>query len=182
MSQDYLIISAYGSHNGAISSYYKGEYTVVEIERWINRKNYGLTTYMPSTNPQLVFDEICDYLLRKAGRTEVDLYIPGYITSDIKPKFKYKEAHHVEHHNSHAAAGFYQSPFQKSLVISFDGGGDGAYFNIYEADKFSGIKLIKKLPNDLGFPYMIMAHFLDDIKKDPLTIGNLVYARKVDAD
>ena len=32
MSQDYFIISAYGSHNGAISSYYKGEYTVVEIE------------------------------------------------------------------------------------------------------------------------------------------------------
>lgn len=176
---DYLVISAYGSHNAAISMYYKGEYTVVEVERWINKKNSGLTTYLPATNPQLVFDEITEWLLAKAGRSEVDVYIPGYITGDVVPKFNYKKIAYVDHHVAHAAAAFYQSSFEKSLVISFDGGGDGSYFNFYEADKFKGIKLLKRLPNDLGFPYMILAEFLSDIKKDVLNIGNLVYAGKL---
>lgn len=175
---DYLVISAYGSHNAAISMYYKGEYTVVEIERWLNSKNIGLVNYMPCNHPQIVFDEVTDYLLEKAGRSEVDVYITGYM-SNIKPKFKYKKHITVDHHVSHAAAAFYQSPFDKSLVISFDGGGDSDYFNFYYADRNTGIKLLDKLPNDLGFPYMMLANYLDDIKKDPLTLGNLVYAGKL---
>ena len=175
---DYLVISAYGSHNAAISMYYKGEYTVVEVERWLNSKNIGLVNYMPCTHPQVVFDEITDYLLKKAGKSEVDMYITGYVNK-IVPKFKFKQQMGVDHHMAHAAAAFYQSPFDKSLVISFDGGGDGSYFNFYEADRNTGIKLLHRLPNDLGFPYMLLADYLEDIKRDPLSIGNLVYAGKL---
>jgi carbamoyltransferase len=176
---DYLVLSAYGSHNAAISMFYKGEYTVVEVERWINQKNAGLTSYLPSTNPQLVFDEITDWLLAKAGRSSVDVYIPGYINSQVTPKFQIKKTEYIDHHLAHAAAAFYQSPFEKSLVISVDGGGDGSYFNFYEAHRHGGIKLLDRLPNDLGFPYMFLAEYLSDIKKDILTIGNLVYAGKL---
>ncbi|QDJ96489.1 carbamoyl transferase [Xanthomonas phage Xoo-sp13] len=175
---DYLVISAYGSHNAAISMYYKGEYTVVEVERWLNSKNIGLVNYMPCSHPQVVFDEITDYLLQKAGKSEVDMYITGYV-SNIIPKFRFKQQIAADHHVAHAAAAFYQSPFDKSLVISFDGGGDGSYFNFYEADRNTGIKLLDRLPNDLGFPYMLLADYLDDIKRDPLSIGNLVYAGKL---
>jgi len=158
--------------------YYKGEYTVVELERWLNSKNAGLVNYLPCSHPQIVFDEITDYLLKKAGKSEVDLYITGYVNK-ITPKFKFKKQIGVDHHVAHAAAAFYQSPFEKSLVISFDGGGDGSYFNFYEATRDSGIKLIDRLPNDLGFPYMLLADYLDDIKRDSLSIGNLVYAGKL---
>lgn len=175
---DYLVISAYGSHNGTISSYYKGEYTIIELERWLNSKNIGLVNYMPCSHPQLVFDEVVNYLLKKAGKSEVDVYITGYI-SGIVPKFKYKKQITVDHHLAHASTAFYQSPFSKSLVISFDGGGDGDYFNFYEADRNTGIKLLRRLPNDLGFPYMLLADYLSDIKRDALTIGNLVYAGKL---
>lgn len=178
MNSDYLVISAYGSHNAAISMYYKGEYTVVEVERWLNSKNIGLVNYMPCSHPQVVFDEITDWLLEKAGKSEVDLYITGYVNK-IVPKFKFKQQIGADHHMSHAAAAFYQSPFDKSLVISFDGGGDGSYFNFYEADRNTGIKLLDRLPNDLGFPYMLLADYLEDIKRDPLSIGNLVYAGKL---
>lgn len=175
---DYLVISAYGSHNAAISMYYRGEYTVVEVERWLNSKNIGLVNYMPCSHPQIVFDQITDYLLKKAGKSEVDLYMTGYV-SKIVPKFKFKKQVAADHHMAHAAAAFYQSPFDKSLVISFDGGGDGSYFNFYEADRNTGIKLLNRLPNDLGFPYMLLADYLDDIKRDSLSIGNLVYAGKL---
>lgn len=175
---DYLVISAYGSHNAAISMYYKGEYTVVEVERWLNSKNIGLVNYMPCAHPQIVFDEITDWLLEKAGKREVDVFITGYVNK-IVPKFKFKKQIGVDHHMAHASAAFYQSPFDKSLVISLDGGGDGSYFNIYTADRNTGIQLIHRLPNDLGFPYMLLADYLDDIKRDSLSIGNLVYAGKL---
>ena len=178
MTSDYLVISAYGSHNAAISMYYKGEYMVVEVERWLNSKNIGLVNYMPCSHPQVVFDEICDYLLKKAGKYEVDMYITGYVNK-LVPKFKFKQQIAADHHVAHAAAAFYQSPFDKSLAISFDGGGDGSYFNFYECDRNTGIKLIDRLPNDLGFPYMLLADYLDDIKRDSLSIGNLVYAGKL---
>ncbi len=177
---DQLIISAYGSHNAAISMYYKGEYTVVEVERWLNNKNIGLTSYMPCNIPQIVFDDITSWLLAKTDGRDVDVFIRGYLNPElVTPKFKFKHEHRCDHHSAHAAAAFYQSPYEKSLVISFDGGGDGSYFNVYEADRTTGIKLVAKLDNDLGFPYMLLADNLADIRRDPLSIGNLVYAGKL---
>lgn len=173
-----LIISAYGSHNAAISMFYKGNYTVVEVERWLNSKNAGLTTYNPVRNMQLVFDEICQYLLDQTDKSEVDVYIAGYMGS-VRPKFKYHKYVVCDHHIAHAAGAFYQSPYRKSLVFTFDGGGDAGFFNVYLCDRTTGINLIDKFDQDLGFPYMILADYLKDIKKEALTVGNLVYAGKL---
>lgn len=173
-----LIISAYGSHNAAISMFYKGNYTIVEVERWLNSKNAGLTFYNPSRNPQLTFDEICQWLLDQTDKSEVDVYISGYMGA-VRPKFKVNHSIQCDHHMAHAAGAFYQSPYRRSLVFTFDGGGDGGFFNAYIADRNSGIRLLEKFNQDLGFPYMILADYLKDIKKDPLTVGNLVYAGKL---
>lgn len=175
--RDELIISAYGSHNAAIAMYYKGNYKVVEVERWLNEKNIGLTNYMPSRMPQIVFDEICDYLLGETNRSDVDIFLTDYM--NLKPKFHYKQHLNYDHHMAHAATAFYQSPYKNSLVITFDGGGDGAYFNIYLANRNNDIKLLDKFNQDLGFPYMVLGDYLKDIKKESLSIGNLVYAGKI---
>ena len=176
--KDKLILSAYGSHNAAIAMYYKGEYRVIETERWLNSKNIGLTTYMPCNHPQIVFDEITDYLLSTTDRSDVDVYLTDYV-QNIRPKFHVKEALGYDHHTAHAATAFYQSAYKEALVFTFDGGGDGGFFNVYSATRQHGIKLIDKFNQDLGFPYMIICDYLKDIKKEPLSIGNLVYAGKI---
>lgn len=173
-----LIISVYGSHNAAVSMYYKGKYYVVEVERWTNIKNSGLITYLPVANPQAVFDDITEWLLSKTEGEEVDVYLTGYAET-IKPKFKYKKKITYDHHTSHAADAFYQSPYNEMLVFTFDGGGDGAFFNVYTASRQDGLKLIGKYNHDLGFPYMLLSEVLDDIKREDLSIGNLVYAGKL---
>lgn len=173
-----LIISAYGSHNAAVSMYYKGVYTVVEVERWLNQKNAGLTFYLTARNMQLVFDEICKYLLDTTDRNDADIYISGYM-GKVTPKFSYGQHIQCDHHVAHAAGAFYQSPYRRSLVFTYDGGGDGGFFNVYIADRNTGIKLLKKFDQDLGFPYMILADYLSDIKREALSIGNLVYAGKL---
>jgi carbamoyltransferase len=176
--KDKLILSAYGSHNAAIAMYYKGEYRVIEVERWLNSKNIGLTTYMPSKHPQLVFDEITEYLLSTTDRSDVDVYLTDYVQR-IKPKFHIKESLGYDHHTAHAATAFYQSPYREALIFTFDGGGDNGYFNVYLANRTHGITLIDKFDQDLGFPYMIIGDYLADIKKEPLSIANLVYAGKI---
>jgi carbamoyltransferase len=178
MTNDKLIISAYGSHNASISLYYKGLFSVIEVERWTNIKNAGLTFYMPSKNPQIVFDEITSYLLKQTDRKDVDIYLTEYV-SNIVPKFHFKQQLPYDHHMAHAAGTFYQSPYKKALIFTFDGGGDGSYFNTYIGDRHSGIKKVASFNQDLGFPYMVICDYLSDIKKEPLSIGNLVYAGKV---
>lgn len=178
--KDKLIISAYGSHNATISMYYKDKYYVVELERWLNSKNIGLCNYMPCHNMQLVYDEIIEWLLSKTDRSHVDVYMEGYINRlYIKPKFKYNETFAVDHHLAHAACTFYQSPYSEALVITFDGGGDNSYFNVYKASRNKDFELIGKYQDDLGFAYMILADYMSDIKRESLTIGNLVYAGKL---
>jgi len=180
MNKDKLILSAYGSHNSTITLYYKGRYWIVELERWLNSKNIGLCNYMPVRNMQLVFDEVVDWLLAQTDRSDVDVYMTGYMNDKyIKPKFHYKQLIGTDHHMAHASCSFYQSPYDEALVITFDGGGDGGFFNVYTASRQTGIKQVAKFDYDLGFAYMILADHIEDIRRDPLTIGNLTYAGKI---
>jgi carbamoyltransferase len=96
---------------------------------------------------------------------------------------------HGLHHRSHAAGCFYQSPYQEALIFSFDGGGNDGKFNIYRGKRETSVELIETINSpasdsphifyDLGFPYMVLGHYLKDIKQEPLSIGNLVYPGKI---
>ena len=175
---DNVILSLYGSHNAAVAMYYKDQYYVVEVERWLNIKNSGLTGYLPTRNPQLVFDEIVDWLLSKTNGEPVETFLVGY-GDGIIPKFEYKNLVRYDHHTAHAAAAFYQSNYNDMLVFTFDGGGDGAFFNVYKASRDRGIELLRTYKKDLGFAYMVLGEVLGDIKREDLSIGNLVYAGKL---
>lgn len=69
------------------------------------------------------------------------------------------------HHESHAACAFYQSPFKEALIISFDGSGNDGKFNIYEGSYEHGIIPIKKIDKSLGKIYREVSLTLSDIKK-----------------
>ena len=172
-----LIVSAYGSHNGGVAYYYDGKWGVIEAERWLNSKNIGLTNYMAAKHPQIVLDEMIDFIFQETGKSDIDIFYSGYL--NIKPSCHVKQFGSYDHHNAHAATAFYQSPYREALVFSFDGGGDNGFFNVYTANRQSGIKLLEKFNQDLGFPYMVLGDYLKDIKKESLSIGNLVYAGKI---
>ena len=66
------------------------------------------------------------------------------------------------------------------MIVSFDGGGNDGFFNIYLAKDRDNIQLLEKYNLDLGFPYMSFGDYLSDIRKEPaLNIGNLVYSGKI---
>jgi carbamoyltransferase len=191
-------ISFYGSHNASYVVEENGKIILVlELERFLNYKNSGLAQYMcPKTNSILFFAEyIPQYIMSKLGIKEFENCF--FINTDVILEQTYhlekfipaKNYIHCLHHEAHAAGCFYQSPYQEALVFSFDGGGNDGKFNIYKADRDNSVTLLKQVLNpiennshiyyDLGFPYMIFGHYLDDIKFEPLNIGNLVYPGKI---
>ena len=191
-------ISFYGSHNAAYVVEENGEILLVlEVERLLNFKNSGMAQYLCPKNTDLLFlaEYIPQYIMKKLNITEFEncYYLNADVITDrlhqMEQYIPAKNYFHGLHHRSHAAGCFYQSPYQEALIFSFDGGGNDGKFNVYHGVRETSVELLETLTSpasdsphifyDLGFPYMILGHYLKDIKQEPLSIGNLVYPGKI---
>jgi len=181
-------ISFYGSHNSAVVVEDNGKIIcVIEVERFLNRKNAGYGQYLVSHTRPFLLTEIVKWIEKTYGISEYEnCYYLNSDTIEAHGKVFYHELipakNYVNslHHLSHAACGFYQTDYDKALIISFDGGGNDGFFNIYVAENRETITEIERLNYDLGFPYMSFGDYLKDIKLEPaLNIGNLVYSGKI---
>lgn len=181
-------ISFYGSHNAAVVVEDQGKIiTVIEVERFLTQKNAGYSQYLVSHTRPYLLKHILEYIKEEFGIYEFDkCYYLNSDTIEGSQKVHYHELIPANeyinslHHLSHAACGFYQTDYNEALIISFDGGGNDGFFNVYHASDRNNINVIKKLNIDLGFPYMSFGDYLGDITKEPaLNIGNLVYSGKI---
>ena len=181
-------IAFYGSHNAAIAVEQNGKVlTVIEVERFLSQKNAGYSQYLISYTRPYLMKYILDYIYRVYGIKNYDTcYYQNTDTIEDGVKTHYEQLipakNYVNclHHYSHAASGLYQTDYKEAIIISFDGGGNDGFFNMYHAKDRNTIECITKHTLDLGFPYMIFGHYLKDIKYEPgLNIGNLVYSGKL---
>jgi carbamoyltransferase len=191
-------ISFYGSHNGAYAIEENGQILVVtEFERLFNYKNSGIAQYKCPKVENIVYyaEFLPKFLMNKFNIKEFDTCYHLNTDVNIDKLFRLEEYIpakkyvHMLHHEAHAAGCFYQSPFADALIFSFDGGGNDGKFNVYLGNRDTGITLLKHIKNpvlnhphmnyDLGFPYMLIGHYLKDIKFEPLGDGNLVYPGKL---
>lgn len=189
-------IAFYGSHNASYVVEDNGEIVMVlEVERFLNYKYSGIAQYHLPKVPDLVFmaKYIAKWICNKLGISEFDRCY--YLNTDVVIYDLYrleqfipaKEYISKHHHHSHASGTFYQSNYKEALVFSFDGGGDDGKFNVYRATRENGCELLDVIMSptdgnscyDLGYPYMIMGHYLGDIQIEDLGYGNLVYPGKI---
>jgi len=72
----------------------------------------------------------------------------------LKEWIKNKKIHYVDHHLSHAAAGYYTSPYSEALILVIDGIGEWDVLTIWHA-KGNKIKKLDsvKYPHSLGLFY-----------------------------
>lgn len=194
-------IAFYGSHNANIAIEKDGKILIaIEIERFNNLKNSGVAQYKVPKNRGIsdltfVVEEVLSFIEKEYGikkyeecfimNTDV-IFDQLYNTHEVIPAKKFTSYHH---HKAHAAGTFYQSPYSEALIFSFDGGGDDGTFNIYKCVRGEEPELLEKVINpveksphvgyDLGFPYMIFGHFLEDIKYEWIADGNLIYPGKL---
>jgi len=181
-------ISFYGSHNAAIAVEKNNKIIVViEIERFLNLKNSGYSQYKIANTRPYLLKEIIKWIEVEYGISEYDnCYYLNTDTNEGEIKVFYeqlipaKNYEQLLHHGAHAACGFYQSPYNEALIVSFDGGGNDGFFNIYYASDRNNITELVRVNKDLGFPYMYFGEHLSDIKKEhDLSTGNLIYSGKI---
>jgi carbamoyltransferase len=195
-------ISIHGSHNGAVVIEDKGEILcIIEFERFLNYKNVGLSQYKPPRYIMISLEEVMKWVEKEYGINEFEnCYFSStdFVGEDFEGKHKlFQTIHKIKaknyihglHHESHAYSVFYQSPYNESLIFSFDGGGDDGKFNVYYAKKGEELKTLAQLRNplmgeegpyyDLGFAYMIFGQYFKDIQSEGISDGNLVWPGKI---
>lgn len=178
--QSYFNIAVYGSHNASVALSYKADVLeVVELERFVNKKNAAFYFHFPEENPDDLTLQIHNYFVKKYGSYVYDncLYNSCLTNINVLPA---KNFEWVGHHLAHVNNVIFQSPAKKSLNISFDGGSDEGHFNIYRTEEDKVPEKIFSTKQDICVPYAAVAHYLSPIKQEEnWWWGNLVYAGKL---
>lgn len=165
------LVSIFAGHDANVSFYNaeKDEYYTIEIERLVKKRYFRLHV---DNDEQTVRDILfqCRNIASVHWGIEND-YESVLVCSDgwIQPPSIIKEVFNTEqvrtiarHHDTHAAAAFYQSPFSEALIISYDGGGDDGFFNVYSANS-EGIKFIEKIDADFGGAYLLCGSLIREV-------------------
>lgn len=182
------ILSFYGSHDSSATFVDKNNQLVVlEYERIAKQRyaafNKGAQVFEHVGTDDNQRKQFLDYI-DKNIKSPPDLILHNQMCTDDVAQFKtywpnsqYKEV--SWHHISHAACGFYQSPFDEALIISADGGGvdEGVSTTtkIFIGNS-SGIAPIEHLRIDFGAAYGKIGFPISEISKKG---SNLAIAGKV---
>lgn len=184
-AREYL--SIYGSHDSAIAIRPgEGEFRVYEFERLLSQR-YCMIRSEPDFAAhirrvqRLIADEYGLTRFRKLLHNE----LPPDKLATVAEIFGSEQLEEVGHHHAHAACAFFQSPFERALIVSFDGGGWDhgvcSFFNLYTGDRTTGeVRHLQTIPLDLGNPYSLIAAPIREIRPGPdSNYHSLVYAGKV---
>jgi carbamoyltransferase len=172
---EYSIAIAFTGHDASITIAREYEILeVMELERYFNSKNFdfsirkwkntkGKFFYFDTQTATVLLDSISQYIKSKYTDTfeygiivERDFVVFENETTkfDFKKFFNVKKWKSIEHHKAHAYGAFYQSPYQESLTISFDGGSKEGCLNVFYMKRDIGIvEKLSSFPNNSRFNY-----------------------------
>lgn len=174
------VIALHRGHNAAIAVYYQNDIvSVIEFERFINRKNASFDGFIPIHSRFAILEQVYKYLKTEYGFTHYDKFIVGECV-DFLDSYKVIPANQyindtTNHHSAHANSSFCQSPYDEALIISFDGGGIDGYFNVYTGKKGQDLNHICSYHYDLGSHYHVIGGVCEEIKNyDTLTAAGKV--------
>lgn len=156
----------------------KNKYHLIEVERLLKERYFRMQVddwiFSRYVNDQEKVDILkrCLEIAEKFWGFEndwdiVSTSIDGKLNENIlKQVFKSKEYTVCgDHHLMHASSTFYQSNFEKALIISYDGGGNDGFFNVYSADS-EGISLLEKIDADFGGGYLLLSCSVEEVTKN----------------
>jgi carbamoyltransferase len=174
-------IAIHSWHNASAAVYHEGNIVaVIEFERFINLKNASYFFFQPIRTREYILKEIYSYLKEQFGFVKYDKFITGYGFQEMPQAYKdaipaNEYIKDESHHPCHAYGSLAQSSFEKALIISFDGGSNDGFFNVYLGEKGKDLELLRTVGVDLGSHYHLVGLFCEEIKNyDPLTAAGKV--------
>lgn len=174
----------HGSHNATLAlSYGDKILEAVELERFISHKNAALYYYENPPHAVNLVKEIDRYFKNKYQVEKYDYVIYNSVDENLfnfDKILNYNKLEYCPHHIAHCCSAFYQSPYPEALVISFDGGSDEGFFNIYTIKRGKDPQKVYSGEMDYAVSYMVSGHFIPAIKREEdVYKGNLVYPGKL---
>ena len=160
------IVSIFGGHDANIT-FFNGQYHIIEIERLV-KERYAHLYSDDSVNIDDVLKE-CQDIATKFWGIENDYECvlinsqwkkPRSLIENVFKSDKYITL--TNHHYTHAYSSFYQSPYKEALILSYDGGGEHEYFNLYSGNS-GGVSLLDKIPINMGMGYWKSASLIKQI-------------------
>lgn len=183
----------YGSHdsNVCVIDPNSGQYITYELERFTKARNYSLINDTKE-NFERHMVMLKNLISKELGITGYNSCFYAQLSLEHKKilerVFGFDHFEELSHHSGHAACGLYQSPFEKAIIISSDGGGhemdDGvATFCVFVGDKSKSmnhvIKKIGRIELDVCHPYTLLAMPVKEIHKTDEWSKYLTYAGKI---
>ena len=173
-----MVIAIHGYHDASVCVKDKGKYYIYEFERFVNRRYAILTQKYPDDAP--TDDEFVSFFKYIKDVHNIQsvkgCYYSELCESDlnkINSIFNVNKFKLFGHHKAHAYGAFFQSPFDKAYIISYDGDGtneDGTLSSFtcwYGSNR--DVQLVKDFQpatyNTLGGVYLTLANPLSSIKK-----------------
>lgn len=150
------------SHDSVLSVDVAGDVRNIELERIYSKRHYDVRHEGPSLH------DLAALVQREHHQFHTGIVVGDVdkTAEDLLGLLGVTSIHQVDHHLAHAAAAFYESPFERSLIVSYDGGGNDGTFRTFVATRESGVQpLGSGYPLNLGIPYRALAHPIQDIKK-----------------
>ena len=163
------LVSIFAGHDANITFYNadKDEYHLIELERLVKKRYFRLhVDNSPEYQKEIL--TLCQEIAEEDWGIENDyeavlISSDGFIQVDPKEIFNTEKVVTVaRHHQTHAAAAFYLSPFKQALIVSYDGGGDDGHFNVYAANQ-GEIKLLKNIKSDFGGGYLLCGSMIREV-------------------
>ena len=140
---------------------------MIELERLVKKRYFRLhVDNSPEYQKEIL--TLCQEIAEEDWGIEnnyeaVLICSDGFIQVDPKEIFNTEKVVTVaRHHQTHAAAAFYLSPFKQALIVSYDGGGDDGHFNVYAANQ-GEIKLLKNIKSDFGGGYLLCGSMIREV-------------------
>ena len=163
------LVSIFAGHDANITFYNadKDEYHLIELERLVKKRYFRLhVDNSPEYQKEIL--TLCQEIAEEDWGIENDyeavlISSDGFIQVDPREIFNTQKVTTVaRHHQTHASAAFYLSPFKQALIVSYDGGGDDGHFNVYAANQ-GEIKLLKNIKSDFGGGYLLCGSMIREV-------------------
>ena len=163
------LVSIFAGHDANISFYNAktNKYYTIEIERLVQKRYFRLHV---DNDPQYQKEilEQCRDIAESEWGIENDyeavlISSDGFVQTNLREIFNTQKMKTVaRHHETHAAATFYQSPFKEALIVSYDGGGDDGHFNVYSANNM-GVRFLNRIDSDFGGGYLLCGSLVREV-------------------
>jgi len=186
------LVSIFAGHDASVS-FWNAEtdkYYTIEIERLVKKRYFRLHEDNSPEEQKNILEQCRDIAEKEWGiKNDYEAVLicsDGYVQTDPREIFNTEKVTTVaRHHQTHAAAAFYQSPFcegdsanheywvgpgrldfktdNDTIIFSFDGGGDDGHMNIYNATSDGEIKLLDTIKSDFGGGYLLCASMIREV-------------------